>query len=100
MVADKKDRLVEVADPSGLFKANERVMLCGQSGMGLRAVILAFLIPLAMVVTAIIVFSLYWQESGSALAGLFLLIPYYAVLYCMRNNLKKHFTFTIKKLNA
>jgi len=42
MAADKKDRLVEVADPSGLFKANETVMLCGQSGMGLRAALLAF----------------------------------------------------------
>ncbi|GAB6395173.1 MAG: SoxR reducing system RseC family protein [Bacteroidales bacterium] len=98
MAANKKDRLVEVADHSGLFTANETVMLCGQSGMGLRAVVLAFLIPLAIVVTAIVVFSLFWKESGSALAGLLLLVPYYAVLYFLRNNLKKQFTFTIKKL--
>ena len=48
----KKDKIIEVPDRSGRFHVNEVVIICGQNSMGLQAVLLAFVIPLVIVVGA------------------------------------------------
>lgn len=62
--------------------------------------IVAFVIPLVIVVGAIVVgTNLQWDETTSGLTGLSLLLPYYCILYLMRDKLKRRFIFTLKKLN-
>ena len=39
------------------------------------------------------------EETTSGLTGLLLLVPYYCILYFLRDKLKKRFIFTLKKLN-
>lgn len=86
----EKDKIIEVPDRSGRFRINEEVMICGQNSMGLQAVLLAFVIPLVIVVGAIVVgTNLQWDETTSGLTGLSLLLPYYCILYLMRDKLKK-----------
>ncbi|MDR2809562.1 MAG: SoxR reducing system RseC family protein [Tannerellaceae bacterium] len=100
ITASGKEQVIEATDYSGTFHTNESVILEGKDSMGLLAVLLAFVIPLALV--TVIIFTgttLQWEESSSALAGLLLLFPYYIILYFFRNTLKKKFVFTIKKLN-
>ena len=87
--SEKKDKIIEVPDRSGRFHVNEEVIICGQNSMGLQAVLLAFVIPLVIVVGAIVI----------GLTGLSLLLPYYCILYLMRDKLKRRFIFTLKKLN-
>jgi sigma-E factor negative regulatory protein RseC len=100
MAADGKELLIEVVDYSGAFRVNESVILSGEASMGLQAVLLAFVIPLALVVAVIILgANIQWEESTSALIGLLLLFPYYIILYFLRDALKKKFIFTIKKIN-
>ena len=85
---------------SGRFRVNEEVIICGQNSMGLQAVLLAFVIPLVIVVGAIVIgTNLQWDETTSGLTGLSLLLPYYCILYLMRDKLKRRFIFTLKKLN-
>ena len=55
--SEKKDKIIEVPDRSGRFRINEEVMICGQNSMGLQAVLLAFVIPLVIVVGAIVAFA-------------------------------------------
>ena len=43
--------------------------------------------------------NLQWDEPTSGLTGLSLLLPYYCILYLMRDKLKRRFIFTLKKLN-
>ncbi len=98
MAADRKDKIIEVIDSSGSFKVNEPVVICGQTSMGLQAVLLAFVIPLLLVVSIIAVGTVInWDEGMSALVGLAILVPYYGVLYRMREKLKKKFIFTLEK---
>jgi sigma-E factor negative regulatory protein RseC len=98
MAADSKEKVIEVPDSSGLYHINEPVTVCGESSMGMQAVLLAFVLPLLLVVGAI-VFGTYnkWDDGLSALGGLLLLLPYYGVLYLLRDKLKKRFIFTLKK---
>jgi len=99
--SDQKEKIIEVNDPnSDRFHVNEEVTLCGQSSLGLQAVLLAFVLPLIIVVAAIVAGAyLQWDETTSGLTGLLLLVPYYCILYFLREKLKRKFIFTLKKLN-
>jgi sigma-E factor negative regulatory protein RseC len=91
-------QIVEVAGNPDHYHLNESVVISGQQAMGLEAAVLAFVIPLLLLVSAILIATwMHWDESISALSGLFLLFPYYASLYLLRNRLRKKFVFTIKK---
>ncbi|MDR2809336.1 MAG: SoxR reducing system RseC family protein [Tannerellaceae bacterium] len=98
--AGGKEQIIETTDYSGTFHASEPVVLEGRDSMALQAVWLAFVIPLALVVSVVLIgTSLQWEESTGALIGLLLLFPYYTILYIFRNVLKKKFVFIIKKIN-
>ena len=98
--SESKEKIIEVPDNSGKFHINEEVQLCGQSSLGLQAVLLAFVFPLIIVFAAIVTgTSMQWEETTSGLTGLLLLVPYYCILYFLRDKLKKRFIFTLKKLN-
>jgi sigma-E factor negative regulatory protein RseC len=98
MAADSKEKVIEIPDSSGLYYVNDPVIVCGQSSMGMQAVLLAFVLPLLLVVTTI-VFGTYnkWNDGLNALSGLLVLLPYYGILYLFRDKLKKKFIFTLKK---
>ena len=99
--SEQKEKIIEVNDPnSGSYHIDEEVVLCGQSSLGMQAVVLAFVIPLFLVVFAIAAGDRWeWNETTSGVAGLSLLVPYYCLLYLLRDKLKKRFIFTLKKLN-
>lgn len=98
--SEQKVKIIEVNDNSGKYRVNEEVMLCGRSSLGLQAVLLAFVIPIILVVAAIVAGTyMQWDETTSGLTGLLLLVPYYCILYLLREKLKRKFIFTLKKLN-
>ena len=98
--SESKVKIIEVPDNSGKFTVNENVLLCGRSSLGLQAVLLAFILPLLIVVAAIVTgTSMQWEETTSGLTGLLLLVPYYCILYFFRDKLKRRVIFTLKKLN-
>ena len=99
--SEQKDKIIEVPDRSGQFAVNEEVVLTGETRLGMEAVVLAFVIPLVIVVAMVAIgFSLGWDESLSGLIGLLLLISYYGLLYLLRDRLKRRFVFTLRKLNS
>lgn len=101
IASDQKEKIIEVNDPEpSKYHVGEEVMISGRSSLGLQAVLLAFVLPLILVVAAIAAGTyMKWDETTSGLAGLFLLVPYYCILYLLREKLKRKFIFTLKKLN-
>ena len=98
--SESKDKIIEVPDYSGKFSVNENVIICGQSSLGLQAVLLAFIFPLILIVAIIATGNiLLWKETTSGICSLTLLAVYYCILYFLRDKLKKRFIFTLKKLN-
>jgi sigma-E factor negative regulatory protein RseC len=97
-VSGGKVKWIEVTVPAGRFHVNEEVTVCGRSSLGLKAVLIAFVLPLVAVVAAIAT-GLFagWTEIASALGGLLFLALYYGVLYFLRDKLKKQFVFILKK---
>jgi sigma-E factor negative regulatory protein RseC len=98
--ANGKEQIIEATNYTGAFRKGEPVVIEGKNSVGRLAVLLAFVVPLALVVAAILAgTSLGWGERISALTGLILLCPYYIILHFFRDVLKKKFVFTIKKIN-
>lgn len=98
--SDKKEKTIEIyTEQAAEYQVNEKVIVSAELSLGLKAVLLAFVFPLLIVVTALAAGnSLRWNDSTSGTVGLALLIPYYTILYYFRERIKKKFVFTLKKL--
>lgn len=98
--AESKEKIIEVYDTTNSYKPGDPVMIYGTTSMGIRAVIIAFVIP--FIILLITLFAAMSFSSGnellSAFLSLLILVPYYIVLYFLRNKIKKDFSFTLKPI--
>lgn len=96
--SDSKAKVIEITDLSNKYKIGDVVIICGKTSQGLLAVLLAFVLPICVLVVSIIVGNtLQWNDGISAVVGILTLIPYYFVLYLFREKMKTKFTFTVKQ---
>ncbi len=101
MAADSKEKLVDIPDITGQYHVNERVIIEGKESIGYKAVLWAFVIPLLILLGALVASLTLWDftEIEAALAAMAALVPYYLVLYLLRNKMAKSFRFNIKNTN-
>ena len=101
MAADSKEKMVDITDHTGKYKVNDLVTVVGQKSIGYRAVLWAFVIPIIILVSILVVSISVWNlgEIKAALAAIISLVPYYAMLYLLRNRMANSFVFTIKNNN-
>ena len=99
--AESKEKIVDVygADTKA-YRVGQRVMVEGAAAMGMKAVRLAFLFPLLLLVAAIAV--AMWLTSGNeavaALSALLTLTGYFLVLFACKKRLMSEFSFRIRKM--
>lgn len=99
--SDEEVRLISVPPPAfELFEPGDRVMVEVKKSMGLKAVWISYVIPLAILM--ILILSL----SGLALAELYVgllslagVALYYGVIYLLRDRISKEFYFTIRRID-
>ena len=99
--ADSKDKIIDVVDTAASsYRVGEKVMVIGETSMGMMAVVLAFIIPFILLIFSLFLFmALMENELYSALLSLAILIPYYFILWLNKTRLKQKFSFTIKPIN-
>ena len=99
--AESKEKIVDVysADITA-YQVGQRVMVEGAAAMGMKAVRLAFLFPLVLLVAAVAL--VMWLADGNealaALAALLVLTIYFLLLFANKKKLAREFTFTIKPI--
>lgn len=95
--SESKEKLVEVNCPdSTRFHIGQEVTVSGTERLAVKAVILAFGMPLLIMLVALIaVVALTGSEKTAAAAAFLVLVPYYLVLFLLRDRIKKEFVFTI-----
>lgn len=98
--ADSKEKIIDIVDSSASsFQIGEQVMVVGETSMGMIAVLLAFVIPFAVLILSLFIFmAVMGDELYAALLSLALLIPYYYILWLNKTRLKQKFSFTIKPI--
>ena len=95
--AESKEKLVEVrcAD-AGSFDVGQTVTVAGAESLGLKAVTFAFGLPLLLLLVALVTaVAVAGSEKVAAIAALGILVPYYVVLFLLRDRIKKDFQFRI-----
>lgn len=97
--AETKEKMVEVSVPdASIFHVGDSVTIVADAAVGFRASLYGYLLPLVVMVVALIsVLSVTHSEGVAALSALGVLIPYYLVLYLLRNKIKNKLTFSIEK---
>ncbi len=90
---------VLIKNVAGDYQINQKVIIYGKNSMGWLAVFFAYVLPLFLIITTIVVSQSVYKTSDlqSAGIGLAILIPYYAVLYFFRSKFASKFVFSISK---
>ena len=97
--SESKEKQIAVYEVNASYQIGEEVVLCGTTSMGMRAVFLAFGIPMLLLLVALFVTMRVTDGDAlvSSLVALFAVVPYYLVIYFMKDKLNKTFSFTIEK---
>lgn len=99
--SETKEKLIDVYNINNIpCHANDRVMIVGATSMGMKAVLLAFVLPFFLMVVALFVMMQVTNgdEVVSALSGLSVLLPFYLIIYMCRHKLGRVFTFTLESI--
>lgn len=96
-VAESKEKVVEAFSDGSALTVGQQVTVYGRTSLGYKALVLAVIIPLLLSLTALLIVT---QYSGNELAGglsaFIILVPYYIVLWTMRNKIQRNFIFYVK----
>lgn len=99
--AESKEKSIEVyAADAATYRVGEQVEVWGYLSQGMQAVVWAYVVPLVLLMAVLFVaIALTGNEAVSALYAILSLIPYYLIIYIMRNRFAKKFSFSLKHLN-
>lgn len=97
--SESKEKQIDVFEAGASYRIGEEVVLCGSTSMGMRAVFLAFGIPMLLLLFALFVSMRVTDGDAlvSSLVALLAVVPYYLVIYFMKDKLNRTFSFTIEK---
>ncbi len=97
--AEKKDKIVNIATHDWQdYHPGDTVNVIINSGRGIQAAIIAYLIPaILLLATLITLLSLHVPETLTILFTLLVVALYGVILYLFRSRLQNKFTFRIEK---
>lgn len=97
-IGEQAEKILTVPRPKDKdFALSQIVNIRMAIGQGNKAAVLAYLIPVILLLAVLFVcLGLGLNEGLSALLGIVTLIPYYIILYFRRDKLKKKFEYIIE----
>lgn len=97
-MGEQAEKILTVPRPKDKdFTLNQKVNVKMAIGQGNKAAILAYLIPVILLLAVLFVcLGLGMREGWAALVSIVALIPYYIALYLRRDKLKNQFEYTIE----
>ena len=97
-MGEQAEKILTVPRPKGQeFQLMQKVNVTMAIGQGNKAAVLAYLIPIILLLAVLFVcLGLGLNEGLAALISIVAPIPYYIVLYLKRDKLRKQFEYTIE----
>lgn len=97
--SETKEKIIDVMDTDAShYQKGDQVMVVADTAVGFRASLYGYLLPLIlMVVTLVGVLAATHSEGLAAVSALGILIPYYVLLFLMRNKLRNRLSFTLER---
>ena len=98
-VSDSNDKEIEIHNSTQTFQLNEPVDIKLKRELGLKAVFWAYVFPFILMMVILVTTSFFVQEWIAGLLSLFVLLPYYLMLYILKDSFQKAFQVSILKFN-
>ncbi len=99
--SESKEKVIEVKGSYPNLKVGDAVKVCGSMQMGRRAVLLAFTLPMVMLLLIgfVCLGILNMSEGWVMLLMLLSLTVYFSVMYLLRSRIEREFRFWIENSN-
>ncbi len=96
-IADMKEKTINVRKKSDKeYKVGDQVNVYMEKSLGNKAVLYAYFLPfIILLATLIILLELTKDEAVAGIVSLLTLIPYYFILYLLKNKLSKTYIFKV-----
>ena len=96
--SESKEKLVDVAVADGsVRRVGDTVTVCASRNVVSRAMLLAFALPLAlMVATLVTVMLLTGDEGVAGLSSVAVLVPYFLTVWLLRSRIGRQVSFTLE----
>lgn len=100
--SESKDKIIDiVTDSADKYSIGENVLVSTTKGVGMMATIYAYVLPLVVMMTVLIIVKVITGSDGwAAISALFSLLPYYICIYILRNKISSQVHFEIEKINS
>lgn len=97
--SETKEKIIDVMDADAShYQKGDQVMVVADTAVDFRASLYGYLLPLIlMVVTLVGVLAATHSEGLAAVSALGILMPYYVLLFLMRNKLRNRLSFTLER---
>lgn len=96
-LSGRKEKTIRISGSYNVA-AGERVTVMMNESTGFRAVILGYIVPLAVLVFGLAVLTAASvNELTAGLLSIAFLVPYFLILYFVRHRIERNFYFTLKK---
>ena len=97
--SEKTEKIIDAHIVDDTLEIGDSVTIIGQKSLGIRAVLLAYVLPFVLIVAVLFVANIFTtNELVIGTCALTSLIPYFIVLRLMRNKIQAKFQFyAIKK---
>ena len=100
--SESKEKIVDVLNVNDIstLRVGDHVIVTASHDVAKRALLLGFGIPFMVLVTVLLIMLKVFSNEGlAAITALLSLIPYYWVLYLMRDKIQKKMSFFIERNN-
>lgn len=98
-MAETEAKQIEV-DASETFQLNDNVEVFLNKSLGLKAVFWAYVFPFILLISTLVISYMYVDEWLAGLLSLAILIPYYTILFVLRQTFKKAFKISVLKITS
>ena len=95
--SESSEKEIEVSYTSTSFQLNEPVAVTLNKSLGLKAVFFAYVLPFIVMISVLLISSTIVKEWLAGVLSILVLIPYYTIIYLMKNSFKETFKFSILK---
>lgn len=98
--SETKEKLIDIYDSSLMtqYKTGDSVVVVASYKNAMQAVILGFVFPFVILLAVLLItLQLTGNEPFAALLSIGMLIPYYFVIYMIRERLRQKFSFTVER---
>ena len=98
--ADMQEKSVDVYDYTDQYKVGDEVNVTLKQTLGFRALFLGYVLPFIIILFILIVLTAITKDEAiSGIGALAALVPYYIILYTLRDKIRKKFTFSLNKID-